>query len=145
MWTHWYRNKKNKHANYVFKVRVWPNVYKTGKACDMWERILHRWLTFVWLNRTGTTLQSSKLVNSLKYIDNQYLFVGLFVWIMQWPASRDSQQCLWWLTSTSPWRVVKAWLTGPGTPKIKWSSQRASLFPSQQVCDWMYFTEPLYF
>lgn len=53
--------------------------------------------------------------------------------IPQWPASRGFLPCLWWPTSTSPWKVVKAWLTGPETRKIKWSSQRASLFRSQQV------------
>lgn len=54
-------------------------------------------------------------------------------WTLQWPASRGFQQCLWWLTSTSPWRVVKAWSTGPGTLKIRSSSRKVSLSPSQQV------------
>lgn len=63
------------------------------------------------------------------------LFYGC-MFLLQWPASRDFQPCPWWLTSTFLWRVVKAWWTGPGTLKIKWSSQRASLFPSQQVCAW---------
>lgn len=53
--------------------------------------------------------------------------------LLQWPASRGSLLCRWWLTSTSPWRVAKAWSTGPGTPKTKWSSRRDSLSPSQQV------------
>lgn len=64
------------------------------------------------------------------------------VQIVQWPASRGSQRCLWWLTSTSPWRVVKAWSTGPGTQKIRSSSQRVSLSPGQQVREWSGLAEP---
>lgn len=60
---------------------------------------------------------------------------SILCWIVQWPASRGFRRCPWWLTSTSPWRVVKAWSTGPGTLKIRSSSRRVSLFPSQQVRD----------